>query len=131
MNVSGVTAAGSYTSQQSQELQFSSQDFMKLLIAQLQNQDPLDPMNSQEFLAQLAQLESVATLNELHQTVQGYAQIAELLEPVGLVGRTVRWKSEEGSLQDGVVEAVRLGADQPIVVVQGQEIDLTQIVEVF
>ncbi len=155
MKVSALQSAASYTGIQPRAVKFDSNDFMKLLIAQLQNQDPLAPMNSQEFLAQLAQLQSVAKLNELHQTLQEYAQRAGLAElesvarlnelhqtmqeyaqsaglvgPVALLGRTVRWMSE-GEWEQGVVEAVRLEAEGAVAVVDGQEIELSQIQEVL
>lgn len=130
MKVSALQSAVSYTGIQPRAVKFDSNDFMKLLIAQLQNQDPLAPMSSQEFLGQLAQLQSVAKLNELHQTMEEYAQSAGLVGPVALLGRTVRWMSE-GEWEQGVVEAVRLEAEGAVAVVDGQEIELSQIQEVL
>ncbi len=143
MNVSAVTAIGlneqQYERQATQELGFSSQDFMKLLIAQLQNQDPLAPMNSADFMAQLAQLQSVAKLNELAEGFDRFAQMVGLGLPASLVGRTVVWQDQEGMRQQGEVEAVRLQsgqrrpgqANELVVVVGGQEVGMDEIVEIW
>ena len=131
MNISTVAPIATASVQQSSEVMFSSQDFMKLLIAQLQHQDPLAPMDSREFMTQLAQLQSVATLNELNETVQDYSRQAGLLTPVSLLGKTVEWTAADGSVQRGVVETVRLGMDKPTIVAAGQLLDLSQIVEIW
>ncbi len=44
-------------------------EFLKLLVAQLQNQDPLDPLNSDQFVTQLAQFNSLEQLISINQAV--------------------------------------------------------------
>jgi flagellar basal-body rod modification protein FlgD len=67
-----ATAAGSSTtntSATSQTPSLGQDDFMKMLIAQLQNQDPMNPMDSKDFTAELAQFSSLQQLTNLNTTM--------------------------------------------------------------
>jgi flagellar basal-body rod modification protein FlgD len=76
-------------------------DFLKLLVAQLKNQDPQSPMNADQMAAQLAQFSSVEQLTNISKTLedQGKAQSALLNEvaagaAVGNIGRTITASSD-------------------------------------
>jgi flagellar basal-body rod modification protein FlgD len=67
-------------------------DFLKLLVTQLNNQSPLDPQDNSEFVAQLAQFSSVEGLQNLNTSVNGIAgnyQSSQALQASSLVGRSV------------------------------------------
>ncbi len=68
-------------------------DFMKLLVTQLQNQDPLDPMKAEQMVSQLSELTSVEELVAIEGRMQalevGIASVANT-QVSGLVGKTVR-----------------------------------------
>jgi flagellar basal-body rod modification protein FlgD len=70
----GSTADYSTSVSTASEKEVSSADFMKLLIAQLQNQDPTDPQDNQAFVTQLA------TFNSLEQLVDINNNVAKLAE---------------------------------------------------
>ena len=66
--------------------------FLKLLVAQLQNQDPLNPMDNAQVTTQMAQIQTVSGIDKLNTTVQGLnAQFAQLqaLSGASLVGHDV------------------------------------------
>jgi flagellar basal-body rod modification protein FlgD len=66
--------------------------FLKLLVAQMQNQDPLNPMDNAQVTSQMAQIQTVSGIDKLNTTVQGLnAQFAQLqaLSGAALVGRDV------------------------------------------
>ena len=72
--------------------QVSRDDFMKLLIAQLKNQDPLSPMDNQEFAAQLAQfnsLEQLIGLNEKFDSLATQQGLATQFNSAALIGKQV------------------------------------------
>jgi flagellar basal-body rod modification protein FlgD len=66
--------------------------FMKLLVAELKQQDPMDPMQGREMVAQLAQLSTVEKLGGIDQKLgdmQSSDTAAQVLQSAGLIGRSV------------------------------------------
>jgi len=81
--------------------QVSRDDFMKLLIAQLQNQDPLSPMDNQEFAVQLAQfnsLEQLIGLNEKLDSLTSQQGLASQFNSAALLGKQVAGRGNEVNL---------------------------------
>jgi flagellar basal-body rod modification protein FlgD len=67
-------------------------DFLKLLIAQLKNQDPLSPMDSTQFTSQMAQFSSLEQLTNINTNLAGLAQVTSAInnsEAMGMIGKTV------------------------------------------
>lgn len=97
-----ASAANSITGQA-----LGKEDFLQLLVAQLQNQDPLKPADATEFTAQLAQfssLEQMFNMNESMQKLSSLSGDMERLSALGLIGHDVTAQSEllrfEGSPVD-------------------------------
>src|SRR5438045_7853032 len=70
----------------------SSDRFLKLLVTQLQNQDPLNPMDNAQVTSQMAQINTVTGIDKLNTTVQGLSsQFVQLqaMQGASLVGRDV------------------------------------------
>ena len=87
------------------------EQFLKLMITQLSNQDPFKPLESGEFLGQLAQFGTVTGIQDLQQSFQGLAgsmQSNQALQAAGLVGRSVyvpaqeAWLPPEGAVSGAV-----------------------------
>jgi len=79
-------------------------DFLKLLVAQLQNQDPLSPQDNGEFLSQLAQFSTVEGIDNLNKTMDNFASSMisnQALQATALVGRTVQIESNVAELTKG------------------------------
>ena len=79
-------------------------DFLELLVAQLSNQDPLDPQDSGQFLTQLAQFEMVQGITDLNTSFSSFSQSMlsnQALQATSLVGRDVLVNSNIGSLHTG------------------------------
>src|ERR1044072_4517521 len=99
--------------------QLGKDAFLKLLAVQLQNQDPSNPMNNQEFMGQMAQF---SALEETTNMAQGLTQMAfagQVGQAVELIGHTVGYmksgtpaegKAESVSVQDGQIK-VKVGTD--------------------
>ena len=99
-------------------------DFLKLMIAQLQAQNPMDPANTNEFMGELAQFTQVEQLTNL-------AQANELSSAVSLIGRTVVYSSSNGTRGTGQVTSAQSTASGTTVTVEGVDgIALTAITEV-
>ncbi len=93
MTVTAVGASASTTSSSTQAQALGKDDFLKLLVTQLQNQDPLNPADSTQFVAQLAQfssLEQLTNVNNNLKTVQLYDQSINNAQAVSFVGKTIK-----------------------------------------
>lgn len=88
------------------------QDFMKILLTQLTYQDPLKPMDNQQFMAQLAQFTTLEQTQHLTDQLQQLTDNQAALQSVGLIGRTVDVKTAGGT-KSGVVAALSLQGSTP------------------
>lgn len=78
--------------------------FLKLMITQMNNQNPLQPQEGSDFVAQLAQFSSVEGLEKLNGNVEAMAgnlQSSQALQASALVGRQVKIQSEQAQLAQG------------------------------
>ena len=76
----------------SSESVLGKDDFLDMMIAQLKNQDPLDPMDGTEFTAQLAQFSSLEQLSNVNGNLESLLQYNNVLcnyESVGLIGKEI------------------------------------------
>lgn len=83
----------------------SADRFLKLLVAQMQNQDPLNPMDNAQVTSQMAQINTVSGIEKLNTSVQSLSgQFVQMqaLQGAALVGRDVIVPGNELSVQDGV-----------------------------
>ena len=76
--------------------------FLKLLIAELSNQDPLNPMSDREFIAQMAQFSSLEQMTNLNKTLESMAKL-DTYSAVNYVGKTVLFEYED---EDGIFNPV-------------------------
>jgi flagellar basal-body rod modification protein FlgD len=100
-------------------------DFLKILITQLQHQDPTAPLQDKEFIAQMAQFSSLEQMTNMS---QGFKQLSGLLassEAASVLGRTVEIRDGD-RLVRGVVERVVRG-EAPLVGVEGELFDFAQV----
>lgn len=78
--------------------------FMTLLVTQMKNQDPLNPMDNAQVTSQLAQLSTVTGINKLNTTLealQGSYQTSQSMQAVGMIGRGVLVPGASIDLDDG------------------------------
>ena len=92
--------------------------FLKLLVTQLQHQDPTAPADSSQWTAQMAQFSTVEQLTNLTKSTQQSSRSAAVNEAVGLLGRTVSYVAN-GTTTIGKVEAVDLSGDAPTLTIAG------------
>ncbi len=79
-------------------------EFMKLMITQMNNQDPLEPQGNAEYMAQLSQLSMVEGIQNLNKVTEGFItslQSSQALQASALVGRKVQIQSNIGNLVEG------------------------------
>ena len=104
--------------------------FLKLLVAQMKYQDPMNPTDSSEFLAQSAQF---TALEKMSTTAEQVTQLVGLQMAFGassLVGRTVSYPMEDGTSVSGAVSSVTFTSTGPILTVDGVEVAFTDVTSV-
>ncbi len=107
-------------------------EFLELLVTQLQHQDPLDPMDDKEFIAQTAQFSSLEQMQNLNTNMKALMDYQKLGEASNLVGREVEvLNSESGENITGEVDKIVKGDDDYRLVVDGDEYDLEMVQKVF
>ncbi|MDI6874913.1 MAG: flagellar hook capping FlgD N-terminal domain-containing protein [Actinomycetota bacterium] len=132
--VSGAVARGGTTASMAtggaREDQVLGRDaFLKLLVAQLKNQDPLNPVDNQQFVAQLAQLQSLEELRSLGESLNVMANLLLAGQAGGLLGRRVKALTPQGEVE-GRVESLRLESGRILLATDAGEVDLRDVVEV-
>ena len=106
-------------------------DFLKLLVGQLQHQDPMDPSGSQDFIGQMAQFSTLEQISNVALAATQMLQATHVQQSVGLIGRTVTWTAEDGTSSEGVVDQVSLAAGNPTLTISGTTgIDPAAVTEV-
>jgi len=83
--------------------------FLQLLVTQLQYQDPLDPMDDKEFVAELAQFSSLEQLTEINTGIDSLATIGQeqqMLGAVNFIGKTIEATGTAVSLEKGKATSV-------------------------
>ncbi|GAF75633.1 unnamed protein product [marine sediment metagenome] len=111
--------------------------FLRLLVLQMQNQDPLEPMDNADMLAQLAQFSSLEQMNNLNDSFQtlssnfeglssSFGQLS-FISANALLGRTIAGTDIDGVAHEGVVEHVILDAGTVFLSVDGARIPMDNI----
>jgi flagellar basal-body rod modification protein FlgD len=120
----GATGTSATTSVSNPAAILGQDGFLQLLVAEMQNQDPLsssqDPTQS---VTQMAQFSSVEQLTNL---VQGSQQA----QSIALIGHTVAYTDSDGNAGSGVVDAVTFNSGSPVIDVSGTAINPNQIIGV-
>lgn len=90
---------------QTQQNTIDQEDFIKLFLSQLQFQDPLEPVDNREFLAQLAQFSSLEQSRQTSQNTEGLLVMNSSAQALALLGRTVAMQTQVG-IERGEVTVV-------------------------
>ncbi|STD11759.1 flagellar basal body rod modification protein [Dermatophilus congolensis] len=139
----------------------NADDFMKLLVAQLQYQDPSKPADTAQMMQQTASMSMVERINEMAGAAESMTKSSESLAAankdliasntamtqhlgsllaqqslsaaIGLIGQTVTYTKGTGdtaTTEQGTVESVKIGADGPILKVNGTDVPVDSITAV-
>jgi len=108
MAIDSVSSSSAAT----QSSSLNMQDFLKILLTQLNYQDPMKPMDNQQFMAQLAQFTSLEQTQQLNTKIDQLISTQAALQSVGLIGRTVDITVTSGTVT-GTVKALALSGDSP------------------
>ncbi len=88
--------------------QLKTDDFIKMMLTQLQNQDPLEPAKNQELLAQMSQIGQLQTSTQLQETLKGLALQNQMGSAGNLIGKLVQGLDGNNDTVVGLVNSVRI-----------------------
>ena len=125
MNVTG-------TAQSASDIQM---DYMKLLVAQLQNQNPLEPLDNKDMTAQLAQFSQLQQLENMNTSFGSVLDSVQRGYASSLIGKEVSFKTtaDDGAMETrtGKVEEVVMGQDGQItLVVNNRNVNLADVLSI-
>lgn len=117
-----------------------AESFLQLLMQQLSNQDPLEPMDNEDMLAQLAQfsaLEQMTSLNDQFsdaatqlETLSGNIDQLNFLSAQGMIGKYVEGVNEDGDIITGMVDSVTLDGSIVVLSVDDETLPMTGVMTI-
>jgi flagellar basal-body rod modification protein FlgD len=141
MSINGIDAtdstSGSFSSAATKSLDKNA--FMKLLVSQLEHQDPLSPVANEDFVAQLATFSSLEQLEGLNQNVvamialnQSNALLSQLTQSSALIGKDVTWQDfDDQETHTGTVQSVKIVDGLAVLRIGDQDVPLAAVTEIL
>ncbi len=107
-SVSSATGSSSTTSSTTTDAfdKLDTQAFLKLLVTEMSNQDPLQPMDSSEIVNQISQIRSIQASTQLSTTLEAVLLGQNLATASSLLGRTITGLTDDSENVTGVVDRV-------------------------
>jgi flagellar basal-body rod modification protein FlgD len=122
------------SSQSTQSSSFSSSndsltadDFLKMLIAELQNQDPLEPVNNSEIVQQVSSIREIEANQELSSTLKGMSLEQTLSAANSLIGQTVCATNDNSEQVSGTVTGVYIEDGKALLYVNGETVSMDNV----
>ena len=125
-----ATAVGVSQSTRDRMQELDVEQFLKLMIAELQNQDPLNPMDNAQMIQQIGEIRSIASTDKLSTTLSGVQLGQALASASSLLGKNITGISEKNTQVDGKVERVTVVDGVPKLHVGGSTVDLQNVREI-
>jgi flagellar basal-body rod modification protein FlgD len=95
----------------------TQQDFLRILSTQLTFQDPLKPMDNQQFMAQMAQFSALEQSRMANDKMDSLLALQSANQSLGLIGKTVEVSTQNGGVP-GQVTTVSFASGQPLLTVK-------------
>lgn len=119
------TASANTSSNKKTTNTMGKNEFLKILAAELQHQDPTNPASNTEFVAQLAQFSSLEQL----QTIASSISSMSVMQSAGLIGKTAVVEANGTSIT-GKVESILIQDSVPYAVINGNYIPVSSITQI-
>lgn len=112
----------------------TSEAFMGLLLAQLRNQSPMDPMDDNQMISQMAQLNSLQELQSISSSLKLMTESNKFLSSAGLIGKYAKYVTidDEGNAgtATGKISSVAIDGNEILLTIGGKSVSLTDLAEV-
>lgn len=132
MDISSISSLSSVSSADAAEELVTTDEFLQLFVVQLQNQNPLEPMEGSEFMAQLAQFSSLEQLIQLNQLGSDQFEFDQLVEGANLIGKEAAYyDSDTGELTTGTIDGIEVDGDSISLIIKSILVPLSSITEIY
>src|SRR3954464_7952440 len=108
---SGPVSSAPPNQVKSKKMELKTEDFIKMMVTQLQNQDPLEPAKNQELLAQMSQIGQLQSANSLQDSLKGMVLQNQIGSASSLIGKTVQGLDSADDPVTGIVNSVKVASD--------------------
>jgi len=105
-------------------------EFLDLLIAELQNQDPLNPLDNKEMIAQISEIRQVGATDKLTKTLDSVLLGQGLSNASSLLGKTIKGLTDDAKQVSGTVDRVTVTDGVPKLHIGEDTVDLSNISEI-
>lgn len=115
-----IDLIGSIASTQSASLNqagLGQEDFLKILLTQLTYQDPMKPLDNQQFIAQMAQFSALEQSRQLNEKMDSLLVAQAATQSFGLLGKNVNFRTENGFPETGRVSSVNFRDGQALLTI--------------
>ena len=127
MAIDAIGLAGSTDTSVPKNASVSQEAFLKILLTQLRFQDPLKPVDNQEFVAQLAQFSALEINRQQSEKVDQLLAIQAADQSVALIGKNVEVRTAQGFNAVGNVTAVSFQTGSPLLTVNANGTTLIDV----
>lgn len=103
--------------------QLGKDDFLKLLVTQLQYQDPMNPMEDKEFIAQMAQFTSLEQMQNMNASMMAS-------QATSMIGKKITWEEADGNFYSGTVTSVMILDGEANLMIGDVAIALKKVVKI-
>ena len=111
MNTSAITSSTPPNTVRSKNMELKSEDFIKMMITQLQNQDPMEPAKNGELLAQMSQIGQLQSSTMVQESLKGMVLQNQIGSAGNLIGKTIEGLDATNEKVTGLVNSVRVESD--------------------
>ena len=102
-------------------------EFLKVMITELQNQDPLNPMDNAQILQQISQMREIQSTDQMRETLDSVLLGQTLVSASTMIDRDITALTESGKEVAGRVESVTIEDGKPLLHIGSEKIRLTNI----
>jgi flagellar basal-body rod modification protein FlgD len=138
MSIQGINSNDASYADSIGRNQMGKEAFMELLVQQLKNQDPLSPMDNDQFISQLTQMSSLEGIQNLNDNLvglamlqQGNALMSQLTQSSALIGKEVTYMDyDTGEERIGAVQSVKIQDGLAVLNIDGTDVPLASVMEI-
>lgn len=134
MDVTALTSAASANASTGPKdmSELTSEDFLKLLVSELTQQDPFEPMKNQDLMNQINAIRDMESSSTLTETLSSFAFKSSLSAAAGVIGKSVVGMTDSGDKAAGIVSGVRVSEGNVLLDLDsGQVLKMDNIREIF